>query len=223
MLQLANPSNLLKRNYAYYCSLLVADAPITLVLSLHTKVPTVARRRCAQMTVRSEDVRMSLYARVKEEGLPVERRNAIFRAEMTEYRNALDHEVMRWESSPDLDLLCSTDSSLRIFRELWGHIAEHGFPASVINDHYLKRHLPELEPLERQGLASALTRLTSLRDGFQAEIADRLAAEGVSVTPTNVGLATRLVAAGRAQAAHECLLGVPASPFAVNEPPIADR
>lgn len=222
MLQLANPSNLLKRNYAYYWrrSLLVADAPITLVLSLHTKAPTVARRRCALMTVKSEDVRMTLYQRVKEEGLPAERRNAIFRAEMAEYRNALDHEVMRWEASPDLDALCSTDSSLRIFRELWGHVAENGFPASVINDHYIRHHLPELEPLERQGLASALTRLTSLREGFQAEIADRLAAEGLSVTPTNVGLATRLVAAGRAQAAHQCLLGIPGAWLAPTEPPM---
>lgn len=213
MLQLANPSNLLKRNYAYYWrrSLLIADAPITLVLSLHTKVPTVARRRCALMTVKSEDVRMSLYARIKEDGLPVERRNAIFRAEMIEYRNALDHEVTRWEATPDLDALCSTGSSLRIFRELWGHVAENGFPTSVINDHYLKRHLPELDPLERQGLACALTRLTSLQSGFQAEIAARLAAEGLKVTPTNIGLATRLVAAGRAQAAHEYLLGIPRS------------
>lgn len=220
---MANPSNLLKRGYAYYWrrSLLVADAPITLVLSLHTKVPTVARRRCALMTVKSEDVRMSLYSRIKEEGLPIERRNAIFRAEMTEYRNALDHEITRWEGNPELDALCSTDSSLRIFRALWGHIAERGFPTGVINDHYIERHLPELGPLERQGLASILTRLSSLRSGFQAETADRLAAEGLKVTPTNIGLAMRLVAAGRAQAAHERLLRIPASlPMPAEQPNI---
>ena len=94
------PSNILRRGYAFYWrrSLTIADAPITLVLSLRTKVPTVARRRCTLMTVKSEDVRMSLYKRVKEEGLPVERRSAIFRAEMTAYRDALNYEVVRWET-----------------------------------------------------------------------------------------------------------------------------
>ena len=73
---------------------------------------------------------MSLYDRIKEDGLPIESRNAIFRAEMIEYRNALDHEVTHWEATPQLDELCSTESSLRIYREMWGHIAENGFPTS---------------------------------------------------------------------------------------------
>lgn len=218
---MAKPSNLLKRGFAYYWrrSLSVADAPINLVLSLHTKVPAVARRRCALMTAKSEEVRMSLYARVRASDIPPERRAAIFRAEMTDYRNALDHEVLRWDSSPELDELCSTESGLRIFRSLWGLISELGPPSVPVDDRYLLDRAPDLEPLERHGLLSVLNALPSFSEALKDETAQRLAGEGLALTATNKSLAMRIVAAARAQATHELLLGVPvgSSPFAFTE------
>ncbi len=89
-----------------------------LTLSLHTKAHAVARRRGALMTARSEDIRMSLHAPIKAEGLAPSERWSIFRSEMIAYRDALVHERARWEASPELTEVGDTMSGLRIFREL---------------------------------------------------------------------------------------------------------
>jgi hypothetical protein len=211
---MAKTSNLQKRSYGYYWrrSLIVGREPINLTLSLNTKVHVVAVRRCALMTAKSEDVRMSLYKRVGE-GLTPPQKWGIFRAELTAYRNGIRQEVLRWEDAPEPEELCSTVYSLRMLRELWGHISNEGVPHGAIDDRYLRQNLPELEPLERQGLAIVLEKITNFRGGLQLEVASRIAAEGASSTPTTLPLGTRLVAAARAQAVHEILLGVYVSPF----------
>lgn len=208
-------SNLLKRNYAYYWrrSLVVDGHPMPLTLSLHTKAHAVARRRGALMTAKSEELRVSLYARIKTEGLAPPERWSIFRSEMIAYRDALVHERVRWEMSAELQELGDTTSALRIFRELWGHVATNGFPASVIDAEYIRRHLPELEPLERQGLAMAIAGLGSFKAAFQAEVVDRLAEAGIEANDANLPLASRIVAAARAQAAHDSINGVATSPL----------
>lgn len=152
---------------------------------------------------------MSLYARIQSEGLSLPQQQSIFRREMMAYRHALDHEKVRWEASTDLSDLADTASGQRIFRELWGHIAADGFPKAPIDDAYIRRHLPELEPIERQGLAMALEGLPAFRSNLEAEVGQALAAEGLAVTPTSVMMAMRLIAAGRAQAAHDSLTGFP--------------
>jgi integrase len=208
-------SNLLKRNYAYYWrrSLVVEGDPMPITLSLHTKAPAVARRRGALMTARSEDIRVSLYERIKSEGLAPRERWSIFRSEMVAYRNALVHESVRWEASAELNEVVDTTSSLRIFRELWGHVAADGFPAQAIDDDYIRQHLPELEPLERQGLATAIAGLASFRSAFVSEVADRLAQTGIGVTDQRLTMAARVVAAARTQAAHDCINGIAANPL----------
>ncbi len=156
---------------------------------------------------------MSLYARIKTEGLAPPERWSIFRSEMIAYRDALVHERVRWEMSTDLQELGDTTSALRIFRELWGHVATNGFPAGVIDTEYIRRHLPELEPLERQGLAMAIAGLGSFRAAFQTEVADRLAEAGIEASDANLPLASRIVAAARAQAAHDSINDVATSPL----------
>lgn len=66
------------------------ERPITIIttVSLLTKDQSVARRRAAAMTGRSEVVRMSLYERIEQEGLLSEQVNPFFREEMVRYCNA---------------------------------------------------------------------------------------------------------------------------------------
>ncbi|MDF2496096.1 MAG: hypothetical protein K0S66_3030 [Sphingomonas sp.] len=115
------------------------------------------------MTARSEDIRASLYKRIKTEGLAPLERWSILRSEMIAYRDPLVHERVRWEAAPELAEIGNTTSNLRIFRELWGHVAADGVPEQAIDADSIRQHRPEREPLERQGLTAAIAGLASFR------------------------------------------------------------
>ena len=80
--------------------------PITIVttVSLLTKDQSVARRRAAAMTGRSEVVRMSLYERIEQEGLTSEQVNHLFREEVVRYRNMLAHQLAAIEKDGEGDV-----------------------------------------------------------------------------------------------------------------------
>ncbi len=65
---------------------------------------------------------------------------------------------------------------------------------------------------------AAIAGLGSFRSAFVSEVADRLTEAGVGVTDQRLMMAARLVAAARAQAAHDCINGVAANPLV--DPPV---
>lgn len=88
--------------------------PITLALSLGTKDLGVARHRAAAMTAQSEVVRMGLYERVARQGLTGEQRDAVLRAEMRDYRDALEHLTAEWQFQPAWAKVTDIDADLRV-------------------------------------------------------------------------------------------------------------
>ncbi|WP_150131783.1 hypothetical protein [Sphingomonas carotinifaciens] len=66
---------------------------------------------------------MSLYTRIAEGGLSPEQQYRLFMDEMTLYRNALVHEVARWQADPQLRDLFDSDRDLQAFESLWGAFA----------------------------------------------------------------------------------------------------
>jgi hypothetical protein len=125
------PSNVYRRGAVYWWRRTLqlcdpASKPITLGLSLLTRELRIARGRAAAMTARSETIRMSLYTRIAEDGLSADQQHRLFIDELTLYRNALVHEVARWEADPKLRDLSATDRDLQAFEALWGAFARTG-------------------------------------------------------------------------------------------------
>jgi hypothetical protein len=88
---------------------------ITLSLSLRTKDLGVARHRAAAMTAQSEVVRMRLYERVARDGLTVDQRDTVFRSEMREYRDALEHLSAEWQFRPALAKVTDVGVDLQVY------------------------------------------------------------------------------------------------------------
>ncbi len=181
--------------------------PITLSLSLGTKDLGVARHRAAAMTAQSEVVRMSLYERVERDGLTVEQRNAVLRAEMRAYRDGLEHLCARWQFRPAWAKVTDVDADLQVYEAIWGAFARTGVVDGMPSIAYAEEHFGDLTP-EQRDAARRLVGSADLRHSLSRETAQRLETLGIGPNPTNMELATRLMLDARSQAAQELRLGI---------------
>ncbi|WP_374942229.1 hypothetical protein, partial [Sphingomonas sp.] len=95
-------------------------------MSLGTKDLGVARHRAAAMTAQSEMVRMSLYQRVALDGLTVEQRQGVLRAEMRTYRDALDHLTAAWQHKRAWAKMTDVDADVGVYEAIWTAFAKTG-------------------------------------------------------------------------------------------------
>ena len=206
------PSNVYRRGAMYWWrrTLRLCDPsskPITLGLSLLTRELRIARGRAAAMTARSETIRMSLYTRIAEDGLSVDQQHRLFADELTLYRNALVHEVVRWEADPRLRDLTDTDRDLQAFETLWGAFARTGI-IEAPSAEYAREHFQDLDE-EEQGRLRRLVRDTpGFGTNFAAETSAAMARVGISPTASNLPLSSKLVMLARMTGAWACRNGV---------------
>lgn len=181
--------------------------PITLSLSLGTKDLGVARHRAAAMTAQSEVVRMSLYERIARDGLTIEQRNTVLRAEMRAYRDSLEHLSAEWQFRPAWAEVTDVDADLQVYEVIWGAFAKTGVVDGKPSVAYADEYFNELTN-EQRNAARRLIASGNLRDSLLRETAQRLESLGIAPNPTNMALAMRLMLDARSQAARELRLGI---------------
>jgi hypothetical protein len=182
------PSNIYRRGAVYWWRRTLRLAKCqshhkTLGLSLLTRDLRIARGRAAAMTARSETVRMSLYDRIATEGLSSDQQYRLFMGEMTLYRNALVHEVARWQADADLRDISDPDRDLQAFETLWRAFAETGIVATPSRA-YAEKHFFELDEEEQGRLCQLLAQTPEFVSGFEAETKMALTRVGISPTPS---------------------------------------
>ena len=183
------------------------NAPITLSLSLLTKELSIARGRSAAMTAHSEKVRMSLYRRIAQEGLAFEQQKQLFGDEMRNYRDALEHEVARWQADPQLRDISDPARDLQMFETLWSAFARTG----VVEDpswNYAEAFFLGLDEEEQSRLRFLVKGTPGFAAGIRTEAADALGRVGLASNDTNMPLAIKLLIEARAFAAHACRTGM---------------
>lgn len=206
------PSNVYRRGAVYWWRRTLqlcdpASKPITLGLSLLTRELRIARGRAAAMTARSETIRMSLYTRIAEDGLSADQQHRLFIGEMTLYRNALAHEVARWEAEPQLRDLSDSDRDLQAFEALWGAFARTGI-VDAPSAEYAAEHFHDLDEEEQGRLRRLIRETPGFRTNFAAETSAAMARVGVSPTAANLPLGSKLVMLARMTGAWACRNGV---------------
>ncbi|MBA3526390.1 MAG: tyrosine-type recombinase/integrase [Sphingomonas sp.] len=159
------------------------------------------------MTAQSEVVRMSLYERVERDGLTIEQRNAVLRAEMRAYRDGLEHLSAQWQFRPAWAKVTDVDADLQVYEAIWGAFARTGVVDGVPSIAYADEHFGELTR-EQRAAARRLVGSADLRHILSRETAQRLEALGIEPNPTNMALATRLMLDARSKAARELRLGI---------------
>lgn len=137
------------------------ERPITIVttVSLLTKDQSVARRRAAAMTGRSEVVRMSLYERIEQEGLTSEQVNHLFREEMVRYRNMLAHQLAVIEKDGEGNVTARFQQMLSIYAAFNGDFIANGFDDYMGIDYIwsFDKRFPSLDDEARADLYEMLS------------------------------------------------------------------
>jgi hypothetical protein len=159
------------------------------------------------MTVQSEVLRMTLYDRVARDGLRVDQRDAVFRAEMRAYRDALEHLAAEWQFKPAWAKVTDVDGDLQVYEAIWAAFAKTGIVDGVPSVAYADEHFGELTD-EQRAAARRLVGSVDLRHNLSRETAQRLEALGIEPNPTNMALSVRLMLDARSQAARELRLGI---------------
>ena len=207
--------NVFRRGAAYWWrrSLAWADGnsdPITLSFSLGTKDLSVARRRAAAMTARSEAVRMSLYERVAREGLTAVERDDVLRAELRDYRDGLQQLTAEWQLKSAWAKVTDVDADLLVYEAIWSAFAKTGVVDGAPDIAYADQHFGALND-EQRAAARRLLGSVQIRDALQADAATRLRTLGIEPNATNMALACRIILDARAQASREVRLGTTAA------------
>ena len=206
------PSNVYRRGAVYWWrrTLRLAKSEAhhkTLGLSLLTRDLRIARGRAAAMTARSETVRMSLYDRIAQGGLSSQEQYRIFMGEMTIYRNALVHEVARWQGDPALRDISDPGRDLQAFETLWRSFAKSGL-VEAPSRAYAEQNFVELDEEEQGRLCDLLAATPGFAAAFDAETKAALMRAGVAPTSTNLMLGGKLVMLARMTGAWACRNGL---------------
>lgn len=159
------------------------------------------------MTARSETIRMSLYTRIAEGGLSPDHQYRLFMDEMKLYRNALVHEVARWEADPQLRDLSDTDRDLQAFETLWGAFARTGIVEAPTAE-YASEHFSDLDEEEQGRLCRLIRDTPGFGANFVAETSAAMVRTGLSPTAANLPLGSKLVMLARMTGAWACRNGV---------------
>ncbi|WP_076072309.1 integrase [Sphingomonas montana] len=179
--------------------------PITIAttVSLLTKEQAVARRRAAAMTGRSEGLRVSLYEKIKQDGLTAEQVTSLLQTEMVQYRNMLayQHSAIQADGAGDVQLRLS--QMLRIYAALNNDFAMNGFSDYMGIDYVggFDQRFAGLDDEAREHLSAMLNRAGDLPASMLAEARDLLGSVRLAVTDDRLENARRVMCEARAMIA----------------------
>lgn len=179
--------------------------PITIVItvSLLTKDQSVARRRAAAMTGRSEVVRMSLYEWIEQEGLTSEQVNHLFREEMVRYRNMLAHQLAAIEKDGEGNVTARFHQMLSIYAAFNGDFIANGFDDYMGIDYIgsFDKRFPSLDDEARANLYAMLSQAGDVPGNLLNEAKALLERLGIEPATDRIAIARQVMCAARLTAA----------------------
>jgi hypothetical protein len=176
--------------------------PITCSVGLKTSSVAIARWRAAAMTKRSLELRMSLYAQIKQHGMTASQIGQFMSTTMRAYAHILTFVEAGWKSKGE----CDSARDLALYEGYWTALSDHGLSPSALDARRLEKD-PRFTGAGLDFTQDELARLQSLAtiphmplDNHKNEAAHMLNELGIPATEFNLPVATAIMLEARRRA-----------------------